>query len=73
MEIFKKILFVFILFFLAFNYASYAEVVKKIEVKGNERISAETIVIFGDVAINEDYKSASLSYFLSNHFDFYGK
>ena len=61
MEIFKKILFVFILFFLAFDNASYAEMVKKVEVKGNERISAETIVIFGDIAINEDYKSSDIN------------
>ena len=58
---FKKIFFVFILFFLAFNNKSYAEMVKKVEIKGNERISLETIVIFGDIAIDKDYKSSDIN------------
>ncbi|SVD54796.1 uncharacterized protein METZ01_LOCUS407650, partial [marine metagenome] len=48
MENFKKIFFVFILLFLTFNTNSYTEIVNKVEVKGNERITLETIVIFGD-------------------------
>ena len=58
---FKKIFFVFILFFLAFNNKSYTEMVKKVEIKGNERISLETIVIFGDIAIDKDYESSDIN------------
>ncbi len=61
MRDFKKIFFVFILFFLAFNSKSYTEMVKKVEIKGNERISLETIVIFGDIAIDKDYKSSDVN------------
>ena len=56
MENFKKIFFVFILFFLAFRATSYAEIVNKVEVKGNERITLETIVIFGDITIGKNYE-----------------
>ena len=31
------------------------EIVNKVEVKGNERISAETILIFGDIIIGKNY------------------
>ncbi len=61
MRDFKKIFFVFVLFFLAFNSKSYTEMVKKVEIKGNERISLETIVIFGDIAIDKDYKSSDVN------------
>ena len=35
--------------------------VKKVEIKGNERISLETIVIFGDIAIDKDYESSDIN------------
>ena len=38
-------------FFLFFSAKSYAEIVDKVEVKGNERITLETIIIFGDIII----------------------
>ena len=44
MDNLKKIFIAFILFFLAFGLKSYAEIVNKVEVKGNERITLETIV-----------------------------
>ena len=61
MENFKKILFVFILFFLAFSTKSYAEIVNRVEVKGNERITLETIVIFGDITIGKNYESSDIT------------
>jgi len=61
MENFKKIFFVFILFFLAFSAKSYAEIVNKVEVKGNERITLETIIIFGDITIGKNYESSDIS------------
>ena len=51
MKIYKKI---FVLVFLSLLFVvniSYSEVVKKIEVNGNERISVETIAVFGDIAL----------------------
>ena len=55
MRRFKKIftLALFLLFFL--NGNSYSEVVKKVEIKGNNRISQETIMVFGDISVGKDY------------------
>ena len=55
MDNFKKILFSVILFSLTICIKSYAEVVNKVEVKGNQRISLETIVIFGDINTPIDF------------------
>ena len=57
----KKIFFVFVLFFLVISDKSYSEIVEKIDVKGNDRISLETIVIFGDVEIGKNYESSDIN------------
>ena len=61
MENFKKIFFVFILYFLAFSAKSSAEIVNNVEVKGNDRITLETIVIFGDIIIGKNYESSDIT------------
>ena len=61
MDNLKKIFFAFILFFLAFGLKSYAEIVNKVEVKGNARITLETIVIFGDITIGKNYESSDIN------------
>ena len=61
MENIKKIFFACILFFFVFSVKSYAETVDKVNVKGNERISLETIVIFGDIAIGQNYESEDIN------------
>ena len=53
---FKRIFISLVLFITFFSVNSYSEVVKKIEVKGNERISTETIMIFGDIALGKNYE-----------------
>ena len=58
---YKKILVGFILFFLAFSVKSYSEVVNKVEVKGNQRITLETIIIFGDIKTGENYDEIDIS------------
>jgi len=52
---FKKIFSFFLLFFLLVIEKSLAEVVKKVEIVGNNRISQETIMIFGDISVGKDY------------------
>ena len=52
---FKKIFSFVLLFFLLVNENSFSDVVKKIEIEGNNRISKETIMVFGDVSIGKDY------------------
>ena len=58
---FKKIFFVFILFFLVFSTKTYAEIVNNVEVEGNDRITLETIIIFGDVTIGKNYESSDIT------------
>ena len=44
-----------LLFFLLISEKSFSDVVKKVEIEGNNRISQETIMVFGDVSIGKDY------------------
>jgi len=66
---FKKIFICFILFLTFFNANSYSEVVKKVEIIGNERISAETILIFGDVAIGKNYEASDVNFLIKKLYD----
>ena len=59
----------FFLFLICFNNSSFAEVIKKIEVKGNERISLETIVVFGDVALGKDYNASDINLLIKKLYD----
>ena len=52
---------VIILILLLCNSYSFAEIVNKIEIIGNERVNSETIKIFGGVAINDDLNSDDLN------------
>ena len=58
---FKKIYVAILLFFILFNVNSYSEVVNKLEVKGNVRISLETIMVFGDVSIGKNYERSDIN------------
>ena len=57
----RKIYIFVILFSVFFNINSYSEVVNKIDVQGNERISLETIIIFGDIIIGKNYEKPDVS------------
>ena len=59
MAYFKKFLLINLLLF-AFLSKAYAEVVNKIEVEGNDRITIETIAIFGDVSIGKNYETSDV-------------
>ena len=69
MSNFKKILISAILFFTFLNAQSYSEVVNKVEIKGNERISSETVVIFGDVSVGKDYKTSDINILIKKLYD----
>ena len=58
---FKKIFFTIVFFLFVFCVNSYSEIVNKVEVKGNERISLETIVIFGDITKGKNYESSDIN------------
>ena len=50
---------------LTLNF-SYSEVVKKIEITGNERISDETIKMFGSISVNQNIDKKDLNSILKN-------
>ena len=66
---FKKIFVAILLFFIFFSVKSYSEVVNKVEVKGNDRISLETIMVFGDVSIGTNYERSDIN-LLINYISF---
>ena len=49
------------LFVTFFYNSANSEVINKIEVIGNERISLETIVVFGDISIGKDYDTSDVN------------
>jgi len=65
----KKILTSIILLIFFSQSSAHSEVVKKVEVIGNERISTETIIIFGDIAIGKDYKSSDINLLIKKLYD----
>ena len=55
-----------LLFFFLLISASYAEVIKEINVTGNKRISRDTILVLGDLKINSEYSDDKLNDTLKN-------
>ena len=43
-----------------------AEIIKKIDINGNNRVSEETIKVYGDLQINKDYNDKELNQVLQN-------
>ena len=56
-----------LIFFFYFSFLN-AEVVKKIEISGNKRISDETIKVYGDIELNKDYQKIDLNQITKNLF-----
>ncbi len=69
MSIFRKIYPLVFLLYILFSVNSFSEVVNKVEVKGNERIASETILVFGDIAIGKDYGSDDVSTLIKKLYD----
>ena len=40
---------------------SYSEIIKKIEISGNQRISLETILVLGNISINKNFEDKDLN------------
>tara|TARA_B110000971_G_scaffold187725_1_gene197092 strand:+ start:4715 stop:6940 length:2226 start_codon:yes stop_codon:yes gene_type:complete len=55
---------IFIFLFLNTNLS--AEIIKKLNVEGNSRISTETIKVYGDINLNQDYDSFGIDVILKN-------
>ena len=65
----KKIFVSIIIFFSFLHSYSYSEVVKKIEVMGNERISLETIKVFGDISVGKNYEISDVNSLIKKLYD----
>ncbi len=70
---FKHLVKIFLFLFFSLTFAN-ADVIKKIEILGNERISSETIKMFASVSVNENLENKDLNNVLkkiysSNFFD----
>ena len=52
----------------SYNFA-YSEILKKIDVKGNDRLAKETIILFSELNINEGIKSENLNTALKKLYD----
>ena len=63
----RKLLFT-TLIYLFYSLPTMAEVVNKINISGNSRVSNETIKIYGDIKINENYTEQDLNRILNNLF-----
>jgi len=57
----NKIIFTILFVTIFSTVSAYSEVINKIDVKGNDRISLETIVIFGDISLGKNYESADVN------------
>ncbi len=56
-----KVCFVYLFFFSLFANYSFSEIVKKIEIIGNDRVSSETILMFSDVKENQNLSIQDLN------------
>jgi len=63
----RKLL-IIVLIYIFYSLPTIAEVVKKISISGNSRINEETIKIYGDIKINENYTEQDLNKILNNLF-----
>ena len=59
---FKKIFIIL----LILTSSVYAEVVNEIKIEGNDRISPETIKVYGDIKVGQDYSSTDINDILKN-------
>ena len=60
----KKIILTLLIFLFSTNL--HSEIIKKLIINGNERISEETIKIYGEIDLNKDIKEADLNLILKN-------
>ncbi len=62
--------FTLLLLFVFFHFnTSFANIVKKIEIKGNERVSSQTIQLFSKVSLNDEISKENLNDILKNLYD----
>ncbi len=69
MTYFKKKIFYLIIIFFSFSSISFSEIVNEIKVKGNERVSDESIEMFSNINIGDNVDQEKLNQILKNVYD----
>ena len=69
MKKFNKEIFLYLFIFFSIYSFSFAEIVKKIEINGNERVSNESIEMLSDVTVGDDINKDDLNKILKNVYD----
>ena len=69
MNNFIKFLLINTFIILSFCIKSYAEIVKKVEIQGNQRITKETIIIYGDIKIGSNYETSDVNLLIKKLYD----
>ncbi len=65
----KRLIFLFLIIFFTIYSVSFAGTVKEIQVKGNERVSKESIEMFSNVSIGDTIDKDDLNNILKNIYD----
>ena len=65
----KKLFYKIFFFAFVLTVSSNAEVLKKIEVEGNSRISSETLKVYGEIEINKDYSTEDINEIIKKLYD----
>ena len=68
-------LYIYIFFIIIFSLKVNSEIINKIEIEGNNRISDSNIILFGKINLNEDYDNNKINRILKNLYetDFFEK
>ena len=61
----RQILIIFLYLLLSINPLS-AEIIKKIEISGNDRLSDETVKVYGDISINQNVDNQKINEIIKN-------
>ena len=60
---------ILIIFIISITSSSIAEVINNLNVKGNNRVSKETIILFGDIQLNQEINDIELNSIIKNLFE----
>ncbi len=55
-----------VIFLLLFATSSFAEVVNKVTIEGNNRISKQTIIVYGEISVPSNYEKKDLNRIIKN-------
>ncbi len=68
-KLFVKLIFLSIIFLLNSYNLVYSDIIKKIEIKGNDRLANETIILFSELNIDDDIDAEDLNTALKKLFE----